>query len=66
MAVRMSDALGDDVAPFDEHHGVVVDQLGQADVDDLLHVVEPVDVDVDERQVAFVLTRKDECRAGHW
>src|SRR2546423_1061548 len=59
------DARAHDVPPSNDPHGAVVDQLGKADVDDLLHVVEPVDVDVHDRKVAVVLPRQHERRAGH-
>ena len=44
---RPEDGLGG-VAPLDQGHPAVVDQLAQSQVDDLVEVVEPVDVGVQE------------------
>ena len=39
---------GGDVAPLDDGHRVVLDHLGQPQVDDVLETVEPVEVGVEE------------------
>ena len=48
----------DGVAPFDEHHAALVEHLGQPEVEDLLHLLEPVHVEVVEGEPARVHVRR--------
>ncbi len=52
-------------APLHHGHRVAVEQLVEPEVDDLLEVVEAVDVEVEQRHVAFVLAHDRERRAHH-
>src|SRR4051812_9302653 len=54
----------DRIAPLDERHRAFVEQLGQPDVEHLLHLLEAVDVDVVEQEPSpFVLAGEGERRA---
>src|SRR5690606_10936043 len=52
------------VAPLDEHDAAVVQEFGQAELGDLAELVEPVDVEVVDRQPARILLRQGEGGAG--
>ena len=53
----------DQLTPFDEHDARTVDDLLEAEIVKLLHVIEPVHVDVGDRDVAVVLAHDRERRA---
>src|SRR4051812_1359728 len=54
----------DGVAPLDEGHALVVEQLAKAEVEQLLETLEPVGVDMHDREGALVGVHDHERRAG--